>query len=210
MYIYILTVLFATLIKIYDDLVDYYKMRHGCSLAELLKVIITCIFTLLLFNSNNLYIQLIILNVLSSSIFYTKSYFQDRYFKAFTLVFWIISFIIVNMNYNNINIKYSIILLSIAFLQFIMYVLQEKSNLMDDLGLNKFQIKDEEVGKNKLYFRLISVIIAIIFLLYGNNKVKNHFKIDDFKWLVAANCQSLIILSYSFVSIIQQFKILYC
>ena len=74
--------------------------------------------------------------------------------------------------------------------------------------LEKIQIKDEEIGYNKLKIRLLGVITIIIQLLLINGPICNYFKIS-YNSYHAIIINNLILLSYYLTSVIHQTYVLY-
>lgn len=216
-YIYILSVLFSICIKIYDELIDYYKLEHGNDIIEFIKIITIFILTLIITYSNNFYTYITLFFSLGMSIFLKKEYFGDVFFKFITIIFGIISLILIKIFFKQFNIKYFLVFIILSSIQFYPLFFQEKITIpfqdiiplkKIQIILEKIQIKDEEIGYNKLKIRLLGVITIIIQLLLINGPICNYFNIS-YNSYHAIIINNLILLSYYLTSVIHQTYVLY-
>lgn len=217
-YIYILSILFTSCIKIYDDLIDYYKLNHGNTIIEFIKIIITFTLTLLLAYSNNVYIYISLFFAFGFSIFSIEAYFSDEYFKFITIIFGIILLFLIKVFFRQFNIKHFLIFSILSNIQAYPLLLQEKIIIpfQDKIPflkkiqkkINKLQIEDAEVSYTKLKIRLSAVIVGIIQLFFINKYISNYFKLsyNSYNGIVISN---LAFISYYLTSVIHQTYVLY-
>jgi hypothetical protein len=216
-YIYILSILFIFFLKIYDDLSDFYNINHGTALTESIKLIITILVTLIIVYSNNVYVYSSILTALSFAIFSTDAYFDNVYFGCFTIIFGIILLILIKLFFVKINFKELIIIGIFISINGFPLLLQEKIIIpFQNISffsfiqkiVNKIQIKDEEIGYNKLKIRVLGIITCILQLLFINGYVSNYFKLSTNAYFsITTNC--LVYLTYYLTSVIHQTYVLY-
>ena len=216
-YIYILSILFIFFLKIYDDLSDFYNIKHGTALTESIKIITTILLTLILVYSNNVYIYFIFFCALAFSVVSTDAYFDNTFFGCFTIIFGIILLILIKLFFVKIIFKDFVIVAILNLIQAYPIFIQEQIIIpFQNISffskiqkiINKFQIKDEEIGYNKLKIRLLGVITCIIQLLLINGYVSNYFKLSTNAYFsITTTC--LVYLTYYLTSVIHQTYVLY-
>lgn len=216
----LLSFITGILLKTGDDMLDIYKFNHGNVYAELLKVLITMFFTILITKSDSLWVYLSVLGIWGCWVSAPHQYIEDSYAKIMSMVFTILPLIYIFkiFDFKTLYSLNTIFSLLIGLFLFIVigfpFYIQDSLffyHIFDIFDIFNFKNKDwvyEEVGITKLILRSLGIILSIIILYFVNNyKITKYLTETNYK--VGFNCFSLMIIGYYIVSVINQIYNLY-
>lgn len=207
-------------VKTGDDMLDIYKFNHGNVYAELLKVLITMCFTILISKSDNLWVYLSVLGNWGCWVGAPHQYIEDSYARIMSIIFTILPLIYIfnKFDFNKLRALNTLYSLVIGLFLFIIigfpFYIQDSLffyHIFDIFDIFDFKNKDwvyEEVGIRKLILRSLGIILSIIILYFVNNyKITKFLTETDYK--KGFNCFALMIIGYYLVSVINQIYNLY-
>jgi len=206
--IYYLSFICGILLKIGDDMLDIYNYKHGDFWPELIKVILTISFTILILKYNNIWGYYSLFGIWALSILAPHQYFEDNYAKALTISFTILPLFYIISNFRYYKISSIIIANLIYSILVIPFFIQDITFWYDIFNIKVNNWVYEEVGVNKLIIRSLLIVISII-MIFIVNKYQITSNLYETKFNIGYTSFSLFMIGYFSVSVINQIYNLY-
>lgn len=203
--------------KLLDDIFDMYgKENVNAYMLELLKNGFVMLLMYIIQSSTNYFIYLYYFFIFLPICVLPKAYVSEPFWASLSILFLpIILYKLVTGNIKPIKL---------IVLYYILFYTEWSSASFTEIGeYNLFHLslkqlqpyfpkmysfmfeeQDMEFSKKKLYKRMTNVVLCIVMLLYGNDKIINYFEIEDKEFSYILPITSWFILGYNLISVINQ------
>jgi hypothetical protein len=199
--------------KVLDDIFDIYgKESVNVYVLELLQTAFTMMILYIILSATNSFIYVYYFCIFIPIVLLPKAYTVEPYWLALTILFCPI--IIYKLVTHLKPIK-------LIVLYFILFFNEWSSMFLTEIGECKlflkpcqqyfptlysyfFEEKDMEISKKKLIVRSMNILLCIVMLLYGNQKVVSLFNIEDNDFISILPITSWFILGYNLISVMNQ------
>ena len=198
--------------KIYDDAIDMYYIKHGSLFLELMKLILTSLGLLILFDAPDIYTPLIIFSQFCfGPLVDYEAFLNDSYWCAISILAPVYAAFYMRSNFKQLKLKDILILFiffTISGIPMMQSCVTLNGPVVDYVNAHFFNVSwiikffdQTEINKRKLLFRIINVIWDVILILYLEKYLFKYFNIQNDDLFNICKSLTYFALGYSFASV---------
>lgn len=199
--------------KIYDDAIDIYYIKHGTFFIELIKLILTSLGLIILFNAPDIYTPLIIFSLFCfGSLLDYDAFLNDSYWCAISVLVPVYTAFYIHSNFKQLKLKDIFIIFlffNISGIPMMQSCVTLNGPVVDYVNTHFFNISwiiqffdQTEISKRKLLFRFINVIWDVILILYLEKYLFKCFNIQNDNLFNICKSLTYYMFGYYFISVI--------